>query len=566
MPKLSGIENKELFGYHIDKENDQCAYNDKDHIYFTKDNGSKCISTTQLIHNYIQPFDSDFWSSYKACESILGSEFSLLKKELLNTKKWDSEYLSKYNIDENIFLKKKNEILQSYKDKNKEACEYGSAIHEKMENLFYQKDNKRLQTFGYGGKINNINVEKGNYKFDKENAIYPEILLSYIADEYLKVCGQADLVIKEGNDISIYDWKGLPLETNIPTLNGFIKMKDLKEGDYVFDKNGELTKVIHKSKIHNNDCYKIIFDNNDEIICDKDHLWEVSLLDNNSNLYTYTTEQLYLNIKNNKYIIFNSKPLNLPDKKLKIDPYLFGYFIPNLKSIEIKDYLRASYNQRLELLRGIMDNIGTYDSNKDIFIITCNKLYTDIICELLSTFGIKYKLFLNNILFKTSLFNPFRIKFKNLKINQFDNYRIIKDIIKVPEVQTQCIEVDSFTHTYLCTEKFIVTHNTSKSIDLKSFYNKITKKYQMMKFPLNNIMDCNYYIYSLQLSLYMYMIEKMNPKFKCKKLSIIHIDKNGNEKEYKCDYLKDDIIRMLLHYRREQKIKSQLDLDKPIIF
>lgn len=62
------------------------------------------------------------------------------------------------------------------------------------------------------------------------------------------------------------------------------------------------------------------------------------------------------------------------------------------------------------------------------------------------------------------------------------------------------------------------------------------------------------------------MIERINPKFKCKKLALIHIDRNGNETEYECDYLKEDIARMLLHYRREQKIKSELDKDKPIIF
>lgn len=71
-----------------------------------------------------------------------------------------------------------------------------------MENLLYQKDENRLKTFGLGGKID---VAKGYYKFDKERAVYPEIMLSYKADEYLKTVGQADLVIKEGNEISVYD-------------------------------------------------------------------------------------------------------------------------------------------------------------------------------------------------------------------------------------------------------------------------------------------------------------------------------------------------------------------------
>lgn len=110
--------------------------------------------------------------------------------------------MEEYQIDKNVFIQTKNDILQSYKDKNKEACDYGTKIHNMMENLFYQKDEKRLKTFGLGGKID---VEKGEYKLTKEHAVYPEIMLSYKADEYLKVVGQADIVIKDGDQISIYD-------------------------------------------------------------------------------------------------------------------------------------------------------------------------------------------------------------------------------------------------------------------------------------------------------------------------------------------------------------------------
>ena len=219
--------------------------------------------------------------------------------------------MDEYGIDKDVFIIKKEEILQSYKDKGKEACEHGSKVHERMENLFYQKDAKTLRSFGLGGSIE---VSKGYYKFDKERAAYPEIMLSYKADEYLKVVGQADLVIKDGNEIRVYDYK------------------------------------------------------------------------------------------------------------------------------------------------------------------------------------------------------------------------------------------------------------SSRSIDKESFYDKQTKKRQMMKFPLNNLQESNYWIYSLQLSLYMYIIEQMNPKFRCKKLAIIHIDRDGKETEYECDYLKEDVARMLLHYRKEQKIKSELDLDKSIVF
>lgn len=101
---------------------------------------------------------------------------------------------------------------------------------------------------------------------------------------------------------------------------------------------------------------------------------------------------------------------------------------------------------------------------------------------------------------------------------------------------------------------------------MESYYDRNTKKYQTMKFPLDNIQDVNFWHYALQLSLYAYLLQQINPKFKIKKLVIHHIDHAQQEHEYECPYLKEDIARLLYHYRRDQKIKSQLDLDKPIIF
>ena len=46
----------------------------------------------------------------------------------------------------------------------------------------------------------------------------------------------------------------------------------------------------------------------------------------------------------------------------------------------------------------------------------------------------------------------------------------------------------------------------------------------------------------------------------------IHIDHNNHISEHECDYLKSDVERMLKHYKRDVKIKSELDLDKPIVF
>ena len=70
-----------------------------------------------------------------------------------------------------------------------------------------------------------------------------------------------------------YGGKGLSLDTVIPTDAGFKTMGDIQVGDLVFTEKGELTPVIAVSTIHHLPCFKFIFDDGTEVICDEDHLW-----------------------------------------------------------------------------------------------------------------------------------------------------------------------------------------------------------------------------------------------------------------------------------------------------
>jgi hypothetical protein len=88
MPKLRGSKLKYVNGYAVDKENDNIIYSDEKHIYIGKTDNSKYESVTAIIGQYCQKFDSDFWSSYKACEALLDpTVFYPLKSKLLSSKK-----------------------------------------------------------------------------------------------------------------------------------------------------------------------------------------------------------------------------------------------------------------------------------------------------------------------------------------------------------------------------------------------------------------------------------------------------------------------------------------------
>ena len=113
----------------------------------------------------------------------------------------------------------------------------------------------------------------------------------------------------------------------------------------------------------------------------------------------------------------------------------------------------------------------------------------------------------------------------------------------------------------------ITDYKTNKEIKDKGFTNweGITSK--MFK-PVNNLEDCNLNHYNLQLSIYMYIILKHNPKLKAGKLTIQHVsfekekddkygypinkyDSNGDPiikeiKMYNLPYLKDEVRSLIM--------------------
>lgn len=191
----------------IDKQYGNVAFNDENHIYWNVNDGKKYTSVTTLIGKYEQDFDKDFWSAYKALEQLIPKEnWSIEKRSLLNTKKFNKDILNVYNISELEFNKAQQDILDTWVQKNRESCERGTKIHAQMESLFYSNpQTKYMQKFGIGGKFE---CRKGYPELDLEYGVYPEYLISRVSDDgILRIAGQIDLLIKQGNEIIIGDYK-----------------------------------------------------------------------------------------------------------------------------------------------------------------------------------------------------------------------------------------------------------------------------------------------------------------------------------------------------------------------
>lgn len=616
----------------IDKQNGDIAFSEGNHVYWDVNNDNKYISVTTLIERFGQPFDKNFWSAYKALERLIPVDnWKIEKKSLLNTHKFDKEILNLYDIPELEFNKVQQDILDEWDETNKESCERGTKIHSELEHSFYKMGaNCNLNRFGIGGKFI---CDKGRTNLDLENGVYPEYLISRASnDNILRIAGQIDLLVKKENHIIICDWKGLPLDTEILTSKGWSTIGLVQEGDIIYDEDGKETKIIHKSKIHNNPCYKITFDNNDSIVADCDHRWKISFSKGKKeyNDTIMTTKDIFdymSTYKRNSYTIpkiLNPKPIEGVEKNLLIDPYVLGAWLgdgskdcgiitqakdsplwdeiksrgyeisnndqhnPDRENVEMRtvyglrtllrkehllknkhipeEYYTASYKQRLDLLRGLMDTDGYYHPKRKRFVMETSQDWQcyDFI-KLLASLGIKSTKFniitkLNgkkynaySINFSTNKLNPFLIRNQNIEYPTQDNnsFRNIDKIELVETIPTQCLEVDSLKHTFLCTNKCIVTHNTNKEIKQHSGFDTKTRQTVKMKYPLNNLEDCNYYHYTLQLSTYAWMIQKFNPNFIIDDLILIHFDHNENQTIYHLDYLKDDVEKMLRFYKKE---------------
>jgi len=289
------------------------------------------------------------------------------------------------------------------------------------------------------------------------------------------------------------------------------------------------------------DCYELVFANGDTVIADGEHQWEVSTVydrrvsakTNKLVTRTLTTNEIItLREKHpkRKISIELTKPVNYVTKELPVDPYILGYWLGDGTSNEgqftIGDedieevsqlflerditlhkttikyrystrglrtqlrelgvinnkhipaiYLQASIEQRLELLRGLLDSDGHFQTrDKVVEFCTCFPELAYNFKELVSSLGIKTTHKTNSsslygqrkkdrhrFSFVTNL-KVFNLTRKDKNSKSLTSYKkiamYIKDINPVATRPVKCISVDSKNSLYLATKNYIVTHNT----------------------------------------------------------------------------------------------------------
>ena len=280
-------------------------------------------------------------------------------------------------------------------------------------------------------------------------------------------------------------------------------------------------------------CYELEFNTGEKIIADAQHLWVVEKYIPRKywKSFVVTTAQLLEedNIKLPRRGVFQGDEQQLP-----IHPYVFGYWlgdgnaktnmittvdeevlerfaqlgyvctpVPSMKSCyfiqdtwglfkalgvlrdkhenrqtqsEVKHipdiYMCASFEQRLELLRGIMDADGSCQERGRCELGLKEKRLADDVATLLASLGITYsrtiaptsyrgkRLESHRFTFTTDL-RVFHLKHKYERQKaSLDNRILIRNIREVPSVPVKCIRIKHPSHTFLVGKTLIPTHNS----------------------------------------------------------------------------------------------------------
>jgi len=286
--------------------------------------------------------------------------------------------------------------------------------------------------------------------------------------------------------------KALVVNTPILTTTGWKTMGTLKVGDEVYDEKGIPCRVLAKSAVqYNHHCYAVKFDAGVTIYADEEHLWKVNY---NGCNFVVTTKQM---IQQN-YMIHVAEPLAGIEQSY--NPYAFGvwlaagkkrcavydidqsvadvlsedgfyvscvgpkkYFIQGYIHKEHKvipsEYLLSSYNQRLMMLRGIMDCIGVVHQKYYSVDIPGKALRQDVIA-LISSLGIKVKVKGTDLHWRTAenMFRAHKVPTKHDSLQ--DKYYRVRDVVSVKSHPVQCIVVDTPSHLFLAGLSLVPTHNS----------------------------------------------------------------------------------------------------------
>lgn len=183
-------------------------------------------------------------------------------------------------------------------------------------------------------------------------------------------------------------------------------------------------------------------------------------------------------------VLIRAGKYEIKKNKTKYSYGINGGMIASLRKLGLinnkhipEKYLRGSYSQRIELLRGLLDTDGHVDKNGRVEFCNTNHSLAEGVYELACSLGIvptmitgratlkgvdcgeKYRVFFTTNLPVFSI--PRKLEKIKQSISVRNKRRFVVSCEKVDSVPVKCIQVDSPSHLFLATKAFIPTHNSA---------------------------------------------------------------------------------------------------------
>lgn len=299
--------------------------------------------------------------------------------------------------------------------------------------------------------------------------------------------------------------------------------------------------------MYDHDVYSITFDNGEVIKADAEHIWTVeSNIINGRKAINITTEKLIpilekARVQGQSVRIKGHNGVDYPIKSLPIDPYVLGIWlgdgnkndgsihtssqdhqelvnnishhyrcgefirderVSNAGRFTIYDlwpilaknnllgnkhipdeYKLSSIDQRVKLIRGLMDSDGSIDSKGRCEFYQKDEKFIDDVREILSSLGVKVRKRVKEVkgeLYYTLSFSTTKHVLASLirkaenqkkcKNHPKNDYYYIHSIEKIESEPVRCIQVDDPNHLFLCSKSFIPTHNTTVAVVILLHY------------------------------------------------------------------------------------------------
>ena len=319
---------------------------------------------------------------------------------------FNKHYLVNYKNRCNFIINELNTTFIYNKELNHIECEYFNShyfnivayVLQSLGCLCYQKDNKIIveiaQDFILFDRLNKEKYDISKFPHHLKRIIKnieeiePKeaqcILLDdeehlYITDNFIVThntflaCASALELLKEDNPYKkivivksvttlkneeIGYLKGpQPLYENILTPNGWVKMKDLKVGDFVIDENGEPVEIL---EIHDQpnktkkEIYRITTNDERTVDCCIDHIWSVK--EKNGEYSNKNTKYLLDNYKKTPLYLPKINSINYPTKELPLHPFILGVLLSprasfNKNRIIVSLNIQEAHDKFVKLLK-----------------------------------------------------------------------------------------------------------------------------------------------------------------------------------------------------------------------